>query len=171
MQKPVTYTEAIARKYPEAIAIAIAKDAEGKHNPITLGWVMCTSHEPPMLAISIGLTRHSLETIRQAKAFVVSFPSAAQKKEALFYGTNSGRDMDKIAKFGGKTQPATKIDSVLLADAVANFECELDGELLTGDHVIFAGKVVASHANEDSEIGRLYTTGTDYRMGGVKEAE
>jgi flavin reductase (DIM6/NTAB) family NADH-FMN oxidoreductase RutF len=123
-----------------------------------------------MLAISVGLTRHSLEAIRRAKSFVVSFPSSAQQKEALFYGTQSGRDMDKIAKFGGKTQPATKIDSVLLADAVANFECQLDGELKTGDHVIFAGKVVAAHANEDPGVGRLYTTGTGYKMSGVKEA-
>jgi flavin reductase (DIM6/NTAB) family NADH-FMN oxidoreductase RutF len=34
---------------------------------------------------------------------------------------------------------------VILDDASANFECVLEGELITGDHVIFAGRVVASH--------------------------
>lgn len=52
---PADYEAAIARKYPEGVAIAIAKDPQGKHNPITLCWLMRTSHEPPMLAISVGL--------------------------------------------------------------------------------------------------------------------
>ena len=36
MQTTTTFDQAIARKYPEAIAIAIAKDAAGKYNPISL---------------------------------------------------------------------------------------------------------------------------------------
>ena len=54
MQKQVTWAQARRIKYPEQIVIAIAKDASGKHNPITLGWAMQTSIDPPMLA---GLKR------------------------------------------------------------------------------------------------------------------
>ena len=67
MQKETTWAEAIRTKYPEQVAIAIAKDPQGKHNPIALGWVMQTSHSPPMLAFSVGLTRYSLGVIRAAK--------------------------------------------------------------------------------------------------------
>ena len=77
MQVPTEYEEAVARKYPEQVAIAIAQDLQGKYNPITLGWTMLTSHEPPMMAISVGLTRYSLEAIRRAREFVVCFPSSA----------------------------------------------------------------------------------------------
>ena len=170
MQKLVDFGEAMGRKYPEQVVIAIAKDAAGKHNPITLGWCMCTSGGPPMLAISVGLTRHSLEAIRLSRQFVVSFPSVGMKDDALFHGTHSGRDMDKLAECGTSTRPAAKIDSVVLCDAVANFECELDGELLTGDHVIFAGRVVASHASQDPAVGRLYTVGKGHQMGGFTPA-
>ena len=166
MQVPADYEKAIERRYPEGIAIAIAKDAQGKHNPITLCWVMRTSHEPPMLAISIALQRHSLSALRQARQFVVSVLSTTMAEDALFHGTKSGRDMDKLAEFGTATQPATEIDSVLLADAVANFECVLEDELRTGDHVIFAGRVVASHMNEDASVRGLYSLGDD-QMGGV----
>ena len=166
MQEKVPYTEAIPRKYPEQIAIAIARDPQGKPNPITLGWTMVTSHQPPMMAISIGKTRYSLEAVRGAGEFVIAFPSEKQADEALFYGTKSGRDMDKIKVFGGATVPADEIDCVLLDDAVANFECRLSGELVTGDHVIFAGEIVASHVNPEG-IGRLYTKGPGYQMGGV----
>ena len=168
MQVPVAYEQAMARKYPEQVAIAIAKDAQGKYNPITLGWTMITSQEPPLMAISVGHTRYSLEVIRHAGEFVVSFPTSAMASEALLYGTKSGRDLDKLAVSGAKTQPASAIDGVLLTDAVANFECKLVSELETGDHVLFVGQVVAAHMNEDRTVGRLYSLGDD-RLGGVTE--
>ena len=169
MQIDVDYSKAINRKYPMPIVIAIAKDQTGKYNPITLGWWMNTSHNPPMIAISIGLRRYSLEVIRHAKEFVVSFPSNSMAKEAFYYGTNSGIDMDKLAKCKINTQPARKVDCVILSDAVANFECKLESEHLTGDHVIFVGRIIASHMNQDEELERLYTLETGYKMGSVKK--
>ena len=166
MQKETTFSKANETKYPEPIAIAIARDAGGKHNPITLGWVMQTSIGPPMMAISIGKTRYSLEAVRHAREFVIAFPSEAQAKDALLFGTKSGRDTDKLAEADVKTRPAAKIDSVLLEDAVANFECRLAGEFETGDHVIFVGEVMAAHVNEKS-LNRLYTLSPAYKMGGL----
>jgi flavin reductase (DIM6/NTAB) family NADH-FMN oxidoreductase RutF len=166
MQTPTTYKAAMSRKYPEQVAIALARDPQGKCNPITLGWTMLTSHEPPMMAISVGLTRYSLEAIRQSREFVLCFPSSEMAEQTLLFGTKSGRDLDKLAAVGAATQPATKIDGVLLADAVANFECRVVSEVQTGDHVIFVGEVVAAHVNEDAGFGRLYSLGDD-RLGGV----
>lgn len=166
MQVPADYETALNRKYPEPVSIAIAKDRQGKYNPISLGWVMNTSHDPPMLAISVGLARYSLGVIRHARAFTLSFLASTQAREAIFHGTKSGRDMDKLTVAGTPTQPATKIDSVLLADAVANFECVLESELATGDHVIFVGRVVAAHMHADAAVRRLYTLGNE-QFGGV----
>lgn len=166
MQQERSVSNAIASKFPEQIVIAIAKDADGKCNPITLGWTMVTSHKPLMLAISIGKTRYSLEVIRNAKEFVIAFPSEHQARETLLFGTKSGRDVDKLASAESKTQPTKRIDCVLLADAVANFECKLVSELETGDHVIFAGEVVCAHLNETA-CNRLYGVGPGYKMAGL----
>ena len=159
MQVETSYGQAVSRKYPEQVVLAIAKDAEGKYNPIALGWMMYTSGQPPMLAISIGLTRHSLQALRHAREFVVCFPSAEMADDTLHFGTVSGRDEDKLATRGTKTQRATKIDCVVLSDAVANFECVLESELVTGDHAIFVGRVVATHMHEDPTVRRLYNLG------------
>jgi flavin reductase (DIM6/NTAB) family NADH-FMN oxidoreductase RutF len=169
MQVQTDYIKAANRKYPEQVVITIAKDKHGKYNPITLGWSMITSHNPPMMAISVGKTRYSLEVIRYSKEFVLSFPSSGMVKQALFYGTKSGREIDKFAQCPLNTLPAIKVDSVILEDAVANFECKLESEHISGDHVIFVGKVIESHVNEDREVERLYTLETGYRMGGVKK--
>jgi len=166
MQIEAEFGDAMGRKYPEQVAIAVAKDPQGKFNTITLGWCMNTSGDPPMLAISVGLARYSLEAIRHAGQFVVSFPSVQMADEALFHGTHSGRDMDKLAACQTPTQPATRIDGALLTESVANFECLLESEFPTGDHVIFVGRVVAAHMNEDSSVQRVYSRG-EAGLGGV----
>jgi len=166
MQKQVSFGEANRLKFPEQVVIALAKDEAGKCNPITLGWAMQTSISPPMLAISIGLGRYSHDVFHRAGEFVIAMPSADQQAETLFYGTKSGRDVDKLEAFGAALAPAGEIEGVLLADAVANFECRKVGELLTGDHTIFVGEVVRSHVNE-VERDRLYTVAAGHTMGGL----
>jgi flavin reductase (DIM6/NTAB) family NADH-FMN oxidoreductase RutF len=166
-----SYAEAVSRKYPEQVVIAIAKDADGKYNPITLGWTMITSGEPPMMAISIGLSRHSLGAVRLSREFVISFPSEGMEDDTLFFGSRSGRDMDKLVAHGTATEPATKIDCVLLSDAVANFECVLEAEVVSGDHAVFVGRVVASHVSEDPDVGRLYNFGSGVFGGAVPDAK
>ena len=164
MQKKVDYADAIKTKYPEQVVIAIAKDKAGRANPVTLGWTMIVSGTPPMMAIAVASKHYSIETVRHSKCFCLAFPSSEMADAALFFGSRSGRDVDKFAEFDCKTEPAKTIDSVLLTDAVANFECTLESETVAGDHVIFVGRVVSSHANTEPKK-RLYTVGPGHKLG------
>ncbi len=166
MQKQTEYTEAIKRKYPEQVVIAIARDKAGKANPITLGWTMIVSGNPPMMAIAVAKSHYSIETVRHSKCFTIVFPSSDMAEAALFFGSHSGRDTDKFAEFDCPNEPAKKIDSVLLTDAVANFECTLESEMPAGDHIIFVGKVIASHVNTEQKK-RLYTVAPGHKLGPV----
>jgi flavin reductase (DIM6/NTAB) family NADH-FMN oxidoreductase RutF len=164
MQKQVEYPEAIKTKYPEQVVIAVAKDKDGRANPVTLGWTMIVSGNPPMMAIAVAKKHYSIGTIRHSKCFTIVYPSSEMADAALFFGSRSGRDVDKFAEFDCKTETAKAIDSVLLADAVANFECTLQSETEAGDHIIFVGKVVSSHANTEPKK-RLYTVGPGHELG------
>ena len=166
MQKQAEFEQAIKTKYPEQVVIAIARDKNGKANPITLGWTMLVSGKPPMMAIAVAKTHYSIETIRHSKCFCLAFPSSDMADAALFFGSKSGRDIDKFAEFDCKYEPAKAIDSVLLTDAVANFECTLESETIAGDHIIFVGRIVASHINTEPKK-RLYTVGPGHKLGPV----
>ena len=163
MQVDAPFNEAIVKKYPEQVVIVLAREKSGRINPITLGWTMLTSHIPPMMAFSVGVTRYSLEVLRRAKECVIAFPSELQAEETLLFGTKSGRNTNKLELSGVSTMSAKEVDCVLLNDAVANFECRLTGEFKTGDHVIFAGEIIASHVNPDAP-GRLYTVAKGYKL-------
>jgi len=171
MQKQAEYSDAIKTKYPEQVVIAIAKDKNGKANPITLGWTMIVSGAPPMMAIAVAKTHYSIEAVTHSKCFTIAFPSSDMADAALFFGSKSGRDTDKFAEFDAqhgqvhcKTEPAKSIDSVLLSDAVANFECTLESQIPAGDHIIFVGKLVSSHINTEPKK-RLYTTAPGHKLG------
>ncbi len=166
MQKETEYSDAIKTKYPEQVVIAIAKDKNGKANPITLGWTMIVSGSPSMMAIAVAKTHYSIEAITHSKCFTIAFPSSEMADAALFFGSKSGRNTDKFAEFDCKTESAKSIDSLLLSDAVANFECTLESQMPAGDHIIFVGKIVSSHINTEPKK-RLYTIGPGHKLGSV----
>lgn len=157
MQASATIAAALRRRYPEQLAVVVAREAGGKCNPIAVAWAMPTSEQPPMIAIAIGKGRYSAGVIRSAGAFVVAYPSPAQAGEVLHFGTRSGADEDKLAERGTPTQCAARIDCVLLREAVANFECALRHEYPAGDHLIFVGEIVAAHVHSDASLARLCT--------------
>ena len=164
MQKQVQYSDAIKTKYPEQVVIAIARDNNGRANPVTLGWTMIVSGNPPMMAIAVAKKHYSIETIRHSRCFTIVYPSSDMAEAALFFGSRSGRDVDKFTESDCNTAPASLIDSVLLADAVANFECTLDSETEAGDHIVFIGEIVCSHINTEPKK-RLYTVGPGHKLG------
>jgi flavin reductase (DIM6/NTAB) family NADH-FMN oxidoreductase RutF len=164
MQKQVEYAEAVKTKYPEQVVIAIAKDKSGKANPITLGWTMFASGNPLMMAIAVAAGHYSVKAIEHSKCFTIAYPSAEMAQAALFFGSHSGRDTDKLAETGCKTEPARQIDSVLLSDAVANFECVEEARVQAGDHIIYVGRVVAAYVNAEPKR-RLYTVAPGHKLG------
>jgi len=166
MQEQVEYQEAIKTKYPEQVVIAVARDKDGRANPVTLGWTMIVSGKPPMMAIAVAKKHYSIGTIRHSKCFTIVYPSSEMGDAALFFGSRSGRDVDKMAEFDCTTEPARQIDSVLLADAVANFECKLESETEAGDHIVFIGEIICSHVNTEPKK-RLYTVGPGHKLGPV----
>jgi flavin reductase (DIM6/NTAB) family NADH-FMN oxidoreductase RutF len=166
MQKKTNFEKAIKTRYPEQVVIAIAKDKFDKANPVTLGWTMLASGEPPMMVIAVYKGHYSIKTIRHSKCFTICYPSAKMADAALFFGSHSGRVTDKFAEFPCKTTPAKRIDSVLLDDAVANFECRLVSETKAGDHIIFVGRIVVSHINTKPKK-RLYTIAPGHKLGPV----
>ena len=166
-QKQVGYRQAIKTKYPEQLIITIAKDENGKANPMTMGWTMITSGSPPMMAVSMSKGHYTTKCIKRSKCFTIVFPASDMADAALFFGTHTGWNIDKFAQFDCPHQPAKKIDSVLLTEAVANFECQLEKQLETGDHIIFVGRIVASHINTEPKK-RLYIIGSGAKLGAVQ---
>ncbi len=148
--------EAIGRKYPEWVTLVVAADESGRPNAMPAGWVTFTSIDPVMLAVSVGFERYTHGLLKQSDEFVVTYPSAEQKEDVYYCGNHSGADVDKFSETSLKKEEPARVSVPLVQNSVVCFECEKRGELVTGDHTIFAGEIVAAHVAEE-DLEKIYT--------------
>jgi len=118
MQEQVPVSRAWERKFPEQVVMATTVSSEGRPNIITLGWAMPTSNDPPLCAISIGLTRFSHELLEQVAEFVLAFPAEDMEAAMLLCGTKSGREVDKFAEAGLTPLPAAAVRPPLILSLI-----------------------------------------------------
>ncbi|MFP3952921.1 MAG: flavin reductase family protein [Candidatus Acetothermia bacterium] len=148
--------EAVGRKYPEWVTLVVSGDGAGQVNAMPAGWVTFTSIDPVMLAVSVGHERYTYQLMKDSAEFVVTFPSSEQKKDVYYCGNNSGADVDKFSKTSLRTEEPSVVSVPLIKESVVCYECEKRGELVTGDHTIFSGEIVAAHVSEE-KMEKIYT--------------
>ena len=158
MQQQVELGRAWEGKYPEQVVMVTTVGLTGPPNIITLGWAMPTSGSPLMCAISVANGHHSHRLLTQVPEFVLTFPAEDMEAAMLFCGTRSGREVDKFAETKLTAVPATVVRPPLIGEAVTNLECRVVSTLVTGDHTIFVGEIVAAH-HSTRKVRRLYNLG------------
>ena len=167
--KEVNISEVWRKKYPERVVVAASWDEKNNRpNFIPLGWFMQTSFSPPLVAISVGVTRYSHTLLHKEKEFVVFFPNKKMGKEVYYWGTHSGKDVDKLKESAVETEQAKHVKPPLIKNAPINLECKVVDTLRTGDHTIFVGKILAAYIEEEEEV--ILNFG-EYKFGGIKEQE
>ncbi len=110
-----------------------------RRDAFTAAWIMQTSFNPLMLAVSINPDNASYELLHATGSFTVNVLKQEQLELARWLGTRSGRDEDKLA--GIPSRPG-RLGSPILEEALAYFEGELMGRTRAGDHELVLGKVV-----------------------------
>jgi flavin reductase (DIM6/NTAB) family NADH-FMN oxidoreductase RutF len=83
----------------------------------------------------------------RVRVFVVNIASRAQKEIFDYLGSHSGRDEDKLAKLGVKTENGVKVQAPILSDCPVNIECTVVSSIKTGSHEMFVGKIEYVHAD------------------------
>jgi flavin reductase (DIM6/NTAB) family NADH-FMN oxidoreductase RutF len=167
--------------FPTVATMAVTIDEKEEPNIITLGWAMKTSHDPPMVAISVKPSRYSHELLEEAREFVLSIPTMDIVEELHYCGRHSGRDAQKFQEMGLTQMAAKKVKPPLIKECAANLECKVISTLTTGDHTIFAGEIVAAHVQDDlfdderncldlDKAKGIVTHSDEYRVVGKVEA-
>ena len=148
----VTVKEAFDKFKPESCVFVISVDRDGNPGGMIAGWNMKCSLRPPLFAVSLSKKGHTHKLIRQSKEFVVAVPSKELEKEVKFFGSEHGNKVNKFKETKVETAQAKFVKSPLLEKATVNFECRLEQEVDSGDHVIFIGRVLASYVNKDQKV-------------------
>ncbi len=148
----VSVSDAFDKFKPEHCVFVISIDSNLSPSGMALARCMKCSRNPGYLAISIGQKSYTYELIQKSKEFVVAVPNKELEEDLLFFGSVSGRDINKFEKTNLATISAKKIKTPLIKDATINFECILEQEIQLGDSVLCIGKIVATHMDNDKKI-------------------
>ena len=151
-------TEEIGKYYylfPQSVAMVSA----GK-NVMPAAWHTPISAKPPLYGVSVSPKRYTFELLMKAKGFTVNFLELAKADLVAGTGGCSGRDLEKVKKFGIDFKPGNKMPGIIISDAYAAYECEKFACQEFGDHYLFIGKILLIHyKNEIFEKGTSLDAG------------
>lgn len=129
--------------------LIVTAESEGERNGMAVGCFSLVSYRPLLVMISIRPETYTYELIEKSGEFAINVVSERQKEVLLFFGSKSGREVDKFKAMDVKTFPASKIKAPLIEDSPCSLECKLVSKLPAGRDTILVGEVVAAHKNEN----------------------
>jgi flavin reductase (DIM6/NTAB) family NADH-FMN oxidoreductase RutF len=166
---------------PERIIFVTSINENGTPHIITISWQMRVAFNPQIFAISIGQTRYMHSCIADSKEFVLAVPGESLAKAALACGKKSTRMEDRFKTYGLLTKQGESVNSPIIENCLANFECQLIAQMDAGDHTIFVGQVLHSWVNEgqgsnllvvrDVSVYNVLAKGPPYVVGTIKEKD
>ena len=136
---------------PNPVSIVCTQKPDGTTNLATVSWWTYLSFNPGMIAYAMAKTSYSGEMVRQKKEVILSIPGAEIADAVMGCGTATGRDTDKVAKFGIEMQniPGNEIQ-IPLHSRVA-IQCSLKQFIETGEYYLYICDVVQVYGNKDQQ--------------------
>lgn len=123
--------------------VLVTSRFNGKDNVIPVDWHIPLSFSPKLYAVCLESNNFTSEMISSSGCFAVNFISSEQEEKVLQCGRISGREIDKFALTGLQKIEAAKINAPILKESIGYLECKLAEKIVTGDHTLFIGKVLA----------------------------
>ena len=123
-------------------------DAAGKPNVMTASWVAICNSQPPMVTVSLRKATHTYGNIMESKAFTVNIPSEEFLGQAVYFGSVSGKDVDKFAESGLTPVKSALVNAPYVKEFPLVIECRLVKTDELGLHTMFIGEIVDVKASE-----------------------
>jgi flavin reductase (DIM6/NTAB) family NADH-FMN oxidoreductase RutF len=133
---------------PVPVWVIGSYDAEGKPNMMTASWVGICCSDPASVTVSLRESRYSYINILARRAFTVNIPSKEYVAETAFFGTVSGRDVDKLAVTGLTAVKGEHVNAPYIAEFPLIVECRVLNMVPTGSHTMFIGEIVDIKVDE-----------------------
>lgn len=111
----------------------------GQTNAFTAAWLTQVAFDPLLVALSVNAAHASYPLLIGSGGFVVNVLRSDQIALATHFGTQSGRDVNKIE---GTRWRAGQFGAPVLSDAAAFLECRVTGTHPAGDHVLVVAEAV-----------------------------
>jgi len=157
--QPLTYKTLSGKAFaallhPRPGVLVTCCDVNGAANIITIAWHTPLSYDPPLVGISVGLSRYSHGLISQLGEFVINMVGVDFIDALNICGQYTGALDDKASISAINLTPSQKVKPPRIAGALGYLECIVEQEVDSGDHTFFIGKVLLAQVAESAFSNR-----------------
>ena len=115
---------------PQLVGLVTTIDRADRPNVATFAWIMSTSHDPELIAVSVSRQRYTYECLTDE--FVINLPTKKLLEQVWTVGTQSGRNVDKFQVTGLTPMPADVVKPPRIAEYPTHVECRIGDRVDTG---------------------------------------
>ncbi|MDE7227064.1 MAG: flavin reductase family protein [Treponemataceae bacterium] len=147
----ITLPKAARVTSPNPVTLVCTQKMDGGTNLATVSWWTYLSYNPNMIAYAMAKTSFSGEMVRQNKKVVLTVPGEKIAEAVLGCGSTTGRNTDKIEKFGIEMQSLPESEIRVPLHSALAIVCTLKEFTETGDHYLYICNVEQVYADEQEQ--------------------
>ncbi len=149
--KEITLAGAAKISSPNPVTIVCTQKPDGSTNLAAVSWWTYLSYNPNMIAYAMAKTSYSGEMVRQNKKVILTIPSDKIADVVMECGSSTGRNTDKITKFGVKMKVLPDCDISVPEYSALAIVCKLKEYIETGDHYLYICNVEKVYSDEQEK--------------------
>jgi flavin reductase (DIM6/NTAB) family NADH-FMN oxidoreductase RutF len=136
--------------FPTPVWCVGSYDINGDPNVMTIAWGGICCSKPPCVTISLRKATYTYGNLMQRKAYTLSVPSDKYVKEADYFGTVSGRNVNKFQETSLTPVKSDLVDAPYVGEFPMVLECNVIHHYEIGLHTHFVGEIIDVKVNEDA---------------------
>jgi len=136
--------------HPKITVLVVSKCPNGRFNVAPIAWNMPVSEEPPAVALAIDRSAYTAECLESHPEASLNVLPLSEATLVYNLGSVSGRDVDKVSRFGLRLKNAKKISVPILENAIAWLETLRRQSVDFGEVRIYIMEVVEYYARSDA---------------------
>ncbi len=131
--------------HPMHTVIVSTIGSNGQPNALPIAWIMPTSRDPPLVAMSVAPQRYSHKLLEETEEFVINVPTLDLIKKVITLGKTTGRNLNKFEETGLTPISARSVKAPIIKECVAHLECRVKKKVKTGDHTVIIGEIIEAY--------------------------
>ena len=147
----ITLPKASQLTSPNPVTVVCTQKPDGSTNLATVSWWTYLSYHPEMIAYAMAKTSYSGEMVRANKKVILTIPGAEIAEAVLGCGTTTGRDTDKVSKFGIELAEVAGSSIKIPEHSRVAIVCSLKEYHEVGDHYLYLCEVEQVYGDESEE--------------------
>jgi flavin reductase (DIM6/NTAB) family NADH-FMN oxidoreductase RutF len=150
---------------PRPIALVTSLDLEGQVNAAPFSFFNAMGSDPPIVAFSPGMTKHTYHNVKVTQEFVVNLVSEGIAEAMNITATDFPEGVNELEPAGLTTLPSRKVKVPRIAQSPVNLECRLNTILEIGMNRVVIGEVLEIHIwDEFVDAEKFYVRTNELRL-------